>query len=831
MKTFCAPLCFLLFLHALCTAQPVVQWQRSLGGSDYDRAHAVHQTSDGGYIIAGGAASFDGDVVAHHGTTLDDFWVVKLDPFGAVQWARALGGAGDEVATSIEQTNDGGYIVAGYYDWHAGDAWIVKINATGVIQWQKIIGGTKADILENLIKTSDGGFVFTGSAVSHDGDLSGVSGTGTLWVVKLDQTGTIQWQKLFGGTNTSVGKSIRQTGDGGYIIAGLTYSNNGDVTSNHGGDDYWVIKLDAFGNLQWQSALGGSSMDEAFSVQVAQDGGYLVAGHTLSNDGDVSGNHGDWDWWVVKLDATGALLWQKTLGGSKYDVAESILATNDGGCVITGESDSADGDVLTTHGGGDIWVVKLDPNGVIEWQKSLGGSQNELAFMIQPTNDGGYILAGESASSDGDLTFNHGNFDFWVVKLISGQLSLACPGSITVNAAPGAQSAPAVFTLPVPTTNCQFQNPPVSLIQGQASGSNFPIGTTNQCFLAKDECGTSQSCCFTVTVNATPSKVMITCPGNISVNTAPGATKAAATYNMPVATTDCQSPDIIFALTQGLPSGSSFPVGVTSQCFQAKDDCGATQSCCFSVTVHATADEQPCDTKEIGCLKFELLSITKDPAARRTYRVRVTNNCASPLIYTAIQIPDGLVAIGPADNAVYTAPSARTYAVRNPNESPFYSLRFKAQGPGIANGAADIFEYTLPAQADPTYIHVYGRLDQAQQYEAYLDVFDCPVGNTPAVSNREEAFKPAVLQESGRFQVYPNPSSGVLHLVLPETGNEVTTLRLLNVQGSLILQSDLQTGEAEIQLPATLPAGLYVLEAWGAGGLHNSVRVVVAERH
>jgi hypothetical protein len=236
----------------------------------------------------------------------------------------------------------------------------------------------------------------------------------------------IAWQKCFGGSKDDEAKSIQQTSDGGFIVAGKTWSNDGDVTGNHGdGDvwevffqaDFWVVKLSATGEIQWQKCLGGSDYDWVNSIQQTSDGGFIIAGETYSNDGDVTENHGYRDFWIVKLSATGEIQWQKSLGGSWEDEAKSIQQTSDGGFIVAGYTALNDGDVTGNHGGKDFWVVKLSAEGEIQWQKCLGGSKDDEAESIQQTNDGGFIVAGYTASKDGDITGNHGGKDFWVVKL------------------------------------------------------------------------------------------------------------------------------------------------------------------------------------------------------------------------------------------------------------------------------------------------------------------------------------------------------------------------------------------------------------------------------
>ena len=177
----------------------------------------------------------------------------------------------------------------------------------------------------------------------------------------------IQWQKCLGGTDYDWASSVQQTADGGYIVAGTANSNNGDVTGNHGGRESWVVKLDSNANIQWQKCLGGTNWDGASSVQQTSDGGFIVEGYANSNDGDVTGNHGSIECWVVKLDGSGNIQWQKCLGGTGYDDAFSVKQTADGGYIVAGETNSNDGDITGNHGGGDNWIVKLDSSANIQW--------------------------------------------------------------------------------------------------------------------------------------------------------------------------------------------------------------------------------------------------------------------------------------------------------------------------------------------------------------------------------------------------------------------------------------------------------------------------------
>ena len=415
-----------LFLTTLyLTAQdPSIEWQKSLGGSGYDFGHSTQQTIDGGYIVVGRSNSTDGNVTGNHGDY--DFWVVKQSNTGSIIWQKSLGGTWMEWARSIQQTTDGGYIVAGLSYSNDGDVtgnngssdfWVVNLDSLGAINWQKSLGGTGNDFAYSIQQTTDDGYIVAGSSSSTDGDVTSNHGFNDYWVVKLDSIGIIVWQKTLGGSSWDVATSIQQTTDGGYIVTGFSSSSNGDITSYHGGRDYWVVKLDSTGTTVWQKSLGGSGSDEARSIQQTTDGGYIIAGNSNSTDGNLTGNHGNYDCWVVKLSNVGVVEWQKSLGGSGDDGGNSIQQSTDGGYVVAGYTNSTDGDIIGNNGGYDYWVVKLSSIGNIIWQKALGGFGSDAATSIQQTSDGGYIVAGDSYSTNGDVTGNNGIVDYWVVKL------------------------------------------------------------------------------------------------------------------------------------------------------------------------------------------------------------------------------------------------------------------------------------------------------------------------------------------------------------------------------------------------------------------------------
>jgi hypothetical protein len=285
--------------------------------------------------------------------------------------------------------------------------WRLPLRLNPPYEWERSFGGSEEDVANSVEPTSDGGYIIAGFSMSNDGDVPGNHGSFDCWILKLQSDGSIEWRKSFGGSAQDEAHTIQQTRDGGYIVAGSSRSNDGDMSGNHGSDDFWVVKLKASGDVEWQKSLGGSGRDVAWAVQQTADEGYIVAGNSESSDGDVSVNHGEADFWVVKLKVNGDIEWQKSLGGSGLDYAHSVQQTSDGGYILAGATLSDDGDVPRKPkrgGGGDYAIVKLKANGDIEWQKSLGGSGTEFAYSVQQTSDGGYIIAGSTESNDGDVS-------------------------------------------------------------------------------------------------------------------------------------------------------------------------------------------------------------------------------------------------------------------------------------------------------------------------------------------------------------------------------------------------------------------------------------------
>ncbi|MFT3912151.1 MAG: T9SS type A sorting domain-containing protein [Ferruginibacter sp.] len=412
-----------------------IGWQKCYGGSQNEGALNMIPTNDGGYLICGSAASTSGDLTNNYGQS--DVWLLKIDILGTIQWQKCFGGSGSESGIKVRQTSDGGYIVGAQTTSNNNglvgpakgsiDGWVVKLTSTGGVSWQKVFGGSAYDFLRDIQQTTDGGYIVAIDSDSQDGDITNPKGNFDSWILKLDATGYISWQKTIGGSNSDGIMSIIQTSDGGYIGTGATYSTDGDVTVNPSGTgrSTWVVKFNSAGGIDWQKAYGSDGDHTAGNkITATSDGGYIVASYCHQNGGDVTDYHSGTDGWIIKLDASGNLTWQKTLGGSSDDWIGNVIPSGDGGYFCVGGTYSSDGDITFNQGNKDVWVVKLSSTGSLLWQKTFGGDDHDEADAgpLCLTPDGGLLVAGDARSNNtGDVGPNHsdaGLDDIWVVKLV-----------------------------------------------------------------------------------------------------------------------------------------------------------------------------------------------------------------------------------------------------------------------------------------------------------------------------------------------------------------------------------------------------------------------------
>ncbi|GGG60126.1 T9SS type A sorting domain-containing protein [Hymenobacter glacieicola] len=430
------------------TAQaPAKQWDKTFGGSGSDDLRFLAQTADGGYILGGESESGLSGDKSEMSRGSSDYWVVKLDANGSKQWDKTVGGSDEDHLQVVQQTRDGGYILGGWSTSGVSgdrteasrgrsDYWLVKLDATGQKQWDKALGGSGNDYLRSLQQTPDGGYILGGDSHStSSGEKTQDSGGffADYWLVKVDATGTKQWDKTYGGAETDQLTSVQLTPNGGYILGGISYSDTGgDKTdARRGVSDYWLVKVDANGRKQWDKTFGGTDYDFLFAVQPTREGGYLLGGSSQSGpDGDkTQPSQGKLDQWLVKVDANGTKLWDRAFGSSDDDLLLSLQQTEDGGAILAGTSFSGQGGDKTqpSQGLDDYWLVKVTGAGTKLWDRTYGGTRSDYLFSMQQTQDKGYLLGGRSDSGlGGDKSqASRGDQDFWVVKVEPASLPLS----------------------------------------------------------------------------------------------------------------------------------------------------------------------------------------------------------------------------------------------------------------------------------------------------------------------------------------------------------------------------------------------------------------------
>jgi hypothetical protein len=369
----------LLFLvasmaSAIAGLPPVTEWEKTFGGVADEWASSVQQTRDGGYIIAGYASG--------------QFYLIKTDGDGKLQWEKVFGDVHDIYPLSVQQTNDGGYIIVGSVDFEG--ICLVKTDSDGKLQWEKKWKVGRYSYAYSVQQTSDGGYVVAGSFFHLFWDFN------CAYLAKTDVDGNLQWNKTFGREDVdNFFYSVQQTSDGGYIAAGDSF------------EDFYLVKTDANGNLQWEKTFKGVG-EVAYSVQQTNDRGYIMAGRTYSDQ--------NYDFYLLKTDTNGKPQWNKTIGGTGEDGAYSVRQAIDGGYIVVGYTESF-------GASRDAYVIKTDSRGNLQWQQTYGGSAEDEARSAQQTRDGDYIIAGYTRS------YGAGGSDVYLIRLdASKKLSVKLSG-------------------------------------------------------------------------------------------------------------------------------------------------------------------------------------------------------------------------------------------------------------------------------------------------------------------------------------------------------------------------------------------------------------------
>ncbi|HTW90478.1 MAG TPA: hypothetical protein VMH22_02075 [bacterium] len=361
-----------------------MSWRRDYGGTNHDEGRSVQQTADGGYVIVGYTTSF--------GAGGADVYLIKTDAEGDTLWTRTYGGTRDDWGNCVQQTSDGGYIVAGWTaSFGAGnrDVYLVKTNASGDTLWTRTYGGVNEDEGNSVRQTADGGYVVAGHTYSFGAEH------GDVYIIKTDAQGDTLWSRIYGGSSYDEGNSVQQTTDGGYIAAGYTYSFGGGTPTTC---NVYLVRTNASGDTLWTNTYGDSLDDRGSSVQQTADSGYIITGFTCSfgaGGGDV---------YLIKTNAQGDTLWTRTYGGRNEDEGYSVRQTADSGYIITGFTSSFGA------GSGDVYLIKTNAQGDTLWTRTYGGANDDEGYSVQQTADSGYIITGCTYS------FGAGGGDVYLIK-------------------------------------------------------------------------------------------------------------------------------------------------------------------------------------------------------------------------------------------------------------------------------------------------------------------------------------------------------------------------------------------------------------------------------
>ncbi|WP_375238055.1 hypothetical protein [Aurantibacter sp.] len=408
-----------------------LEFAQNYGGQKNESGQSVVATLDGGYAILGYTQSTNGDITDKDEDSFD-YWLLKFNASNELLWSKTYGGTLDDRGNDIVATQDGGFAITGYGSSNDNDIsinngnqdfWISKLDSDGNIIWEKSFGYSGSDRAYSIIQTQDQGFLISGvldvTASAGEGNSKNYfieHAGGDYWAIKLDSNGNQEWTKYFGGNLSDDPYGITQTVDGNFILVGSSDSEDVDITNNKGSYDYWIVSISNSGVLLWEKNFGGTEIDEARGITNTSDGNFLIIGNTRSNDVDVSNNIGGSDIWLLKISPFGELLWEKTLGGTGFDIGNSISKSING-YIISGASRSLDGNITGNNGQNDAFITEINENGDLLWTKSVGGSNEDLIYDSVQINDGTIVSVGETTSNDFDLNNNKGFTDLLVLKI------------------------------------------------------------------------------------------------------------------------------------------------------------------------------------------------------------------------------------------------------------------------------------------------------------------------------------------------------------------------------------------------------------------------------
>ena len=757
------------------------RWQNTIGGSGNEFFSLTKPTGDGGYIVGGTSNSNISGDKTEDSRGAGDYWVLKLDAAGDIVWQKTFGGSAAETLSDLSQTADGGYILAGHSasptsgekteDNVSGrDFWILKLDAMGNIEWQNTIGGSGDEGTPKISQTADNGYILAGTSNSNTSGDKTEDGLGAddIWAIRLDASGNILWQNTIGGSLAEVVRSVEQTPDGSYVIGSQSDSNiSGDKTENSNGlKDYWLVKLDASGDIAWQNTIGGSSDDYLEPVGLAADGGYILCGWSFSGiSGDkTEANQGGWDFWVVKTDAVGNIVWENTIGGSGSDFANSIQQTAGGGYVVVGYSDSGiSGDKTEAGlGSGDNWLLELDASGNIVSQKTFGGTGYDSPSSVCTTADIGYVVGGISNSNtSGDKTENgQGGLDFWIVKFAPDVVdntppTITCPANTTVAADASCAGTVGSHSAASTSDNCGTSN--VTQSPSPSTPLNGHNDSETVTLTADDTHGNIASCSFTVTLKDV-TMPDITCPASVTVCTSPAINQYIGTGALqPTVTDNCSTlANVSYQFTgatmgagAGTATGKAFNLNATTIRYTVTD-AGGSSSCSLLLTVRKSPLpywQPPTPNPPVPVGAMNLKPYIKDyRSAAKTYKIYLGAPSGTPVCtMTAV---NGVVSAGQNCWVTHSTPGLYQY----------YAVAINDYATGL--------DCEFVSGAFPVTV-----VGPGQTGEGDITLGSKDVGHTAPV-------------------LFPNPTDGLLNVLFEGGEQDGLCMMFYDTNGRLVMKSD-----------------------------------------
>ena len=419
-----------------------ILWEGFIGGLQYDAASNVLLVEDGSLLIGGELFSQDGAGRRNH-STKSDIYVQQVAAPGKVYWEAVLGGTGSETLADMVLSPDGGVVLLGTTDSDDGDPlpgeglmdiWVVKLNLFGEIVWQKRFGGSGNDKGFAITAYSGGGYLIGGSSGSRDGDMhSRHHGGVDSWLARITEEGQLLWEKHLGGSGNDFVSDLFEIRPGWFIVSNGTDSNDGDVPTNFGKKDAWVMLMDSWGNVEWNRVFGGTLQDEFLDCALAPNGDVLLGGNTYSAGRDIGKNRGRGDAWLVRLNPHGELIWSQTYGGTWSEGFSSMIALSSGGYLLSGLTKSRNGDIETLKGFYDAFLVRVDELGSKVWSGTMGHNAKDALSDIVEAPGGSFLGVGFSEKNPvppkdpakRENTAHIGSFDMWLVNFSE-------PGSLTM---------------------------------------------------------------------------------------------------------------------------------------------------------------------------------------------------------------------------------------------------------------------------------------------------------------------------------------------------------------------------------------------------------------